>query len=56
MQIHRSHWVALEAVEALRRDNGKLELVMADGAVLPVSRSYAKDVRAALKRRDGNPS
>ena len=48
MQIHRSHWVALEAVAASRREGGKLLLTMKDGVELPVSRPYVKDVRAAL--------
>lgn len=48
LQIHRSHWVALEAIASSRRDGGKLLLIMRDGVELPVSRSYVKDVRAAL--------
>lgn len=47
LQIHRSHWVALDAVQAARRDGSKMILTMVDGTELPVSRSYAKAVREA---------
>lgn len=49
MQVHRSHWVAFDAVEGLERGPGKtprLMLVMSDGAKVPVSRSFAAAVRA----------
>ena len=38
MRIHRSHWVAFDAVEALEREGAKLLVKMRGGAVLPVSR------------------
>ncbi len=47
VQIHRSHWVARTAVRMTRRRNGRLWLVMSDGAELPVSRSGLAAVRAA---------
>lgn len=47
LRIHRSHWVALNAVDRLERRGGKLLLRMRDGVELPVSRSYAEAVRAA---------
>ncbi len=51
LQIHRSHWVALDAVETWRREGGKLLVEMRGGAVLPVSRSFAKPVREILSAR-----
>ncbi|MDF3412962.1 LytTR family transcriptional regulator [Sulfitobacter sp. M57] len=39
LQVHRSHWVALEAVTAHRREKGRDLLVLSDGAEVPVSRS-----------------
>jgi DNA-binding LytR/AlgR family response regulator len=45
-QIHRSHWVAWAAIEAVERDGGKLVVVTGDEK-LPVSRSY----RQALAER-----
>jgi len=47
LQIHRSHWVSRGAIAGWRRDKGKLLLELSDGTELPVSRSYAKAVRAA---------
>jgi hypothetical protein len=47
MRIHRSHWVAFDAVSGNTRRRGRLFLKLADGAVLPVSRSYLDAVRAA---------
>lgn len=47
VQIHRSHWVALDAVTGNRRQNGKPFLRLVDDAMLPVSRSYADVVRKA---------
>ncbi len=47
IQIHRSHWVALDAVAGNRRQDGKPFLKLADGAMLPVSRTHADAVRKA---------
>jgi hypothetical protein len=46
LQVHRSHWVADDFVAGLNRANGKLSLVLADGTDIPVSRTYAAQVRA----------
>lgn len=46
VQIHRSHWVALDALRRLKRQDGKLFIELLDGRSLPVSRTYAKSVRA----------
>jgi DNA-binding LytR/AlgR family response regulator len=47
LRIHRSHWVARDAVEAVERREGRLVLRLRGGVELPVSRSYAEAVRAA---------
>lgn len=47
LQIHRSHWVALDAVARTLRIGGKLMVELRDGRRLPVSRSYARDIRDA---------
>ena len=47
LQIHRSHWVALEAVSAVRRENGKVFVETTAGDRLPVSRSCLDDLRQA---------
>ena len=45
LRVHRSHWVADAHVESLKRDNGRLLILTRDGTRIPVSRSYAEDVR-----------
>ena len=45
LQVHRSHWVADSFVSRLNRVNGKLSLVLGDGSEIPVSRTYAAEVR-----------
>jgi DNA-binding LytR/AlgR family response regulator len=46
LQVHRSHWVAAAEVERLKRENGKLFVVMRDGTEIPVSRPNLEMVRA----------
>jgi hypothetical protein len=45
-QVHRSWWVAKDAVTATARDGGKLLLVLRGGAKAPVSRSFVRALRA----------
>ncbi|MEO0983245.1 MAG: LytTR family DNA-binding domain-containing protein [Pseudomonadota bacterium] len=47
LQTHRSWWVAKSGVADVRRDNGKLVLMLKSGAAAPVSRTYAGAVREA---------
>ena len=47
MQVHRSHWVARDAVAGSIRDGARLTLRLVNGAELPVSRSKLADVRRA---------
>ena len=47
LQVHRSHWVAVDAVRRATRQAGKPVLELETGAVIPVSRTYLGDVRAA---------
>lgn len=47
LQVHRSHWVALDAVRRATRQSGKPVLELENGAVIPVSRSYLNAVKAA---------
>ena len=44
-QIHRSHWISGHAFAGTSRENGKLMAHLADGRTLPVSRSFAPQVR-----------
>lgn len=45
LQVHRSHWVAAEFVTGIRRDGSRLVLTLGDGSEVPVSRTYAAEVR-----------
>lgn len=47
-QIHRSHWIARAAFEALVTREGKLLARLKDGTELPVSRSFAGEVKAKV--------
>lgn len=46
-QIHRSWWVAREAVDSTRRDGDKMMLVLKGGAEAPVSRPNVRALREA---------
>ncbi len=46
-QVHRSWWVARDAVVGAERGNGRASLTLKTGAVAPVSRTYAQALRAA---------
>lgn len=45
MQVHRSWWVARDAIEAARRGDGRATLTLKDGSQVPVSRTYARNLR-----------
>lgn len=45
-QVHRSWWVARDAVESSRREDGKLFLVLRDGTKAPVSRTFTRALHA----------
>ena len=47
LQVHRSHWVARDAVKRVVRSDGRTLLELKDGTVLPVSRGYLPAVREA---------
>lgn len=46
-QTHRSWWVARDAVRDVRRGDGRATLLLDDGLEAPVSRRYARALRAA---------
>lgn len=47
LQVHRSHWVALKAVTAARRDGDRAILTLSDGTEIPVSRANVPVIREA---------
>jgi len=44
-QVHRSWWVARDAIADARRGDGRATLTLKDGSEVPVSRTYAKIIR-----------
>ncbi len=44
--VHRSHWVAIDAICAAQKANGRISLLLCDGTVVPVSRKYHSEVRS----------
>ncbi|MFC2966479.1 LytTR family DNA-binding domain-containing protein [Acidimangrovimonas pyrenivorans] len=44
LQVHRSHWVAVEAVRGAERERGRVYLTLVDGSRVPVSRSHQPEV------------
>ena len=47
LRIHRSWWVARNAVDTVRWRNGRGEIWLNNGVLAPISRTYAADVRRA---------
>jgi DNA-binding LytR/AlgR family response regulator len=50
VRVHRSHLVALSAIEELRLDSGRCTIVVG-GTELPVSRRHVRELRDLLVRR-----
>jgi DNA-binding LytR/AlgR family response regulator len=48
--VHRSHLVALSAIEELRLDSGRCT-IRVGGADLPVSRRHVRELRDLLVRK-----
>lgn len=48
LQVHRSHWVCLDAVICCEKKSGKMNLRLTNGTEVPVSRSF-RDVVEAKK-------
>lgn len=44
-QVHRSWWVARDAIAGAVRGDGRATLTLKDGAEVPVSRAYARQLR-----------
>jgi len=45
LQVHRSWWVARAAIADSARGDGRATLTLQDGSQVPVSRTYAKELR-----------
>ncbi len=46
VQVHRSHWVAWQAIEAVERDGTKLHLRLKSGTRVPVSKNHREKLQA----------
>lgn len=51
MQVHRSHWVADEAVLRVFKDGTNTRIALHDGSEIPVSRRYASQVVSRARAR-----
>ena len=47
LQVHRSHWVALVAIQSARREGAKAILTLTDGREIPASRTYIPALKEA---------
>lgn len=47
LQVHRSHWVAVDQVQQVTRKGDRAILTMSDASQIPVSRSFLPAARAA---------
>ncbi len=47
MQVHRSHWIARDALTRITRNDNRTIAHLSNGASIPVSRRYAKELREA---------
>ncbi len=47
MQIHRSHWIALDQIIAVNRDGPRANVRLSDGRDIPASRTYVPALKEA---------
>lgn len=47
LQVHRSHWVALDAIQGARREGAKAVLTLTGGREIPASRTYVPALKEA---------
>ncbi|MEE9428716.1 MAG: LytTR family transcriptional regulator DNA-binding domain-containing protein [Paracoccaceae bacterium] len=52
-QVHRSHWVSCDAVDNIRKENGRMYLAMVDGSKVPVSRTNETGCLAEFEKLRG---
>jgi DNA-binding LytR/AlgR family response regulator len=46
-RTHRSWWVSKGAVKSIRRDNGRIALILTNDTEVPISRGYVSELREA---------
>jgi len=47
LQVHRSHWIAVNQVKEVKRIGDRAEALVSDGTTHPISRGYMKAAREA---------
>jgi DNA-binding LytR/AlgR family response regulator len=52
IRVHRSHWVAFEAISETYKEGTNIRIRLTSGETLPVSRSYRKILEEALDQRE----
>jgi len=52
IQVHRSWWVALNAIDELQRENKRIHLKLHNGLIVPVSLTYQAKVKEVWKTAD----
>lgn len=50
VQIHRSYWVRMDAIDSF---SGSNQIVLSNGQKLPVSRTYLREVKSQFENRTG---
>lgn len=50
VRVHRSWWVARTSIESMKFTSGRGELTLVNGAVVPVSRRFASEVKQMARR------
>lgn len=51
LRIHRSHWIALDHLDSLKRNGRAWQAVTSDGRQLPISATYLEATRTALEAK-----
>lgn len=47
LQIHRSHWIAIDQVASVKKKDGKTSVTMQNTSIFPISRTYLKNAKEA---------
>ncbi len=51
IRVHRSHWVAHDAIISLNKNSGRFFVTLRNGAEIPVAKSYVSDLKTILGNR-----
>ncbi|MDV7340082.1 LytTR family transcriptional regulator DNA-binding domain-containing protein [Terasakiella sp. A23] len=51
MQIHRSHWIAFDAITDVEKSSQSMKVTLSSGAIIPVSRTYRSLLEDQLSKQ-----